>query len=156
MFGFQNIGHTFYVLIYVQKSCISADAGEDWWAFGCAVVKHQEQNYKAVFLLSEKTLPPSYCPDPITSVWDWALLSEDIVLIYINLLIQSFEHALFNCTHRQCLLVIGTEKSWKNHDGVGFDRNIYTACQILIHEIRNSTDFPPCDAVLRLHWTAEF
>lgn len=65
----------------------------------------------------QKTLLLSYCPEPITSVWDWALVSKGIALIYTNLLISSLEQALFNCTHRQSLLIDGTENWWRNHDG---------------------------------------
>ena len=117
-------------------------------------MKHQEQNYRAVFLLSEKTLPVSYCPEPITSVWDWALLSKDIALIYTNLLIPSFGKALSNCAHKWSLLTVKSENSWTNHDRAGYDPNIYTACQIHIHEIRNSVECRLCDAILRLHWAA--
>lgn len=34
----------------------------------------------------------------------------------------------------------------------GFVPNIYISCQILIQEIRNSTEFPLCNAILRLYW----
>lgn len=138
MFGFQNFGQIFYLFIYAQKTCFSVDAGGVWQAFGCSRMKDQEQNYRAVFLLSEKTLPLSYCLEPITSVWDWALLSKDIALIYTNLLIPCLEQALFNCAHRWSLLAVRSENLWRNHDEAGFDPNIYTVCQILIHEIRNS------------------
>lgn len=139
------------------KSCLSVNARGCWRAFGGTRKTRSritEQNYRAFFLLSEETLPLSYCPEPITSVWDWALLSKDIVGIYTNLLLQSLEQALFNCAHRWSLLAVGSENSWRNHDGAGFDPNIYTTCQILIHEIRNSPVFPLCDAILRLHFDA--
>lgn len=106
------------------------------------------------FFCQTKTLPLSYCPEPITSVWDWALLSKDMALTYTNLLIPSLEQALFNCILRQSLRAVGSENSWKDHDETGFDLNIYITCPIFIHEIRNGGEFPLCDAILRLYWAA--
>lgn len=36
----------------------------------------------------------------------------------------------------------------------GFDPNIYTSCQILVQEIRNSTELPLCSTILRIYWAA--
>lgn len=106
------------------------------------------------FFCQKKTLPLSHCPQPITSVWDWALLSKDIAQTYTYLLIPSLEQALFNCILRQSLVAVRSENSWKNHDESGFDPNVYITCQIFIHETRNSAEFPLCDAILRLHRAA--